>query len=81
MFNKLGLHSCNVAPEFGIKETEKFLQLLIEYKLYDEYDNFLGLKDLHKVYKKVGPSKTPIVLPPEILKKLMENTWEFWRNA
>lgn len=40
---KLGIHSANVAPEFGVAETRALLQLLGEYHLSDLEERFLTL--------------------------------------
>lgn len=40
---KLGIHSSNVAPEFGVTETKAFLQLLERYKLLDLTEEFIQL--------------------------------------
>lgn len=39
----LGIHACNVAPEFGIIETKTFLNLLKKFELDDEFDEFIEL--------------------------------------
>jgi len=39
----LGIHACNVAPEFGIIETKTFLDLLKKFELDNEIDEFIEL--------------------------------------
>ena len=43
MHRKLGVHSSNIAPEYGAEETKELLRLLKVYDLYDEYDDFIKL--------------------------------------
>lgn len=40
---KLGIHSANVAPEFGVTETKCLIRLLENMKMIDERDEFLKI--------------------------------------
>jgi sulfotransferase len=44
---------------------------------FDEYDQVLRTKNLHKVSSKVGVQNTPMVLPPDLYDSF--KNWEFWR--
>jgi hypothetical protein len=40
---KLGIHSVNVAPEFGVEETRAFIALLKENKMFALADEFIDM--------------------------------------
>ena len=40
---KLGIHSANVAPEFGVTETRALIEVLKKYELYELLDIFIQL--------------------------------------
>lgn len=42
-FNKLGIHSINVAPEFGIVESQSLYKILKKYNLNEYADKFLKI--------------------------------------
>lgn len=43
MHNKFGIHSVNVAPEFGVEETKTLLFLLNDFKMFNEHDDFIRM--------------------------------------
>jgi hypothetical protein len=43
MHRKLGVHSSNIAPEYGVEETKELLRLLKVYDLHNEHDDFVKL--------------------------------------
>ncbi|MBA3035768.1 MAG: tagatose-6-phosphate kinase [Desulfobacterium sp.] len=49
---KLGIHSANVAPEFGVVETLAFIEILKEYKLTDLVEKFVKLSYESKKWEK-----------------------------
>lgn len=44
---------------------------------FDEYDQLLKTRNLHKVNSQVKPQNTPMVLPPDLYDSF--KNWEFWR--
>lgn len=55
----LGIHSANVAPEFGVVETRSLLRILRDYKLDSLADDFLQLAwNSHKWEKWLAPDST-----------------------
>jgi sulfotransferase len=44
---------------------------------FDEYDNALGIRNLHKISPKVQFKQSPTVLPPDLYNAY--KGWEFWR--
>ena len=56
---KLGIHSSNVAPEFGIAETKAFIKILRENGLSKEYEEFVQISyDSGKWVKWMLPDST-----------------------
>ena len=49
---KLGIHSVNVAPEFGVVETKSFVKLLNEFKLKNLLNEFLEISYSSRKWKK-----------------------------
>lgn len=49
---KLGIHSANVAPEFGVAETLTFIEILKKYKLNDLIEKFVKLSYESKKWRK-----------------------------
>ena len=49
---KLGIHSANVAPEFGVAETLAFIEILKKYKLNDLIEKFVKLSCESKKWDK-----------------------------
>lgn len=49
---KLGIHSANVAPEFGVAETLAFIEILKKYKLNDLIEKFAKLSYESKKWRK-----------------------------
>jgi hypothetical protein len=49
---KLGIHSANVAPEFGVEETLAFIKILKKYKLNDLIEKFVKLSHESKKWDK-----------------------------
>jgi len=49
---KLGIHSANVAPEFGVAETLAFIEILKKYKLNDLIEKFVKLSFESKKWRK-----------------------------
>lgn len=52
LYPKLGIHSANVAPEFGVAETKALIGLLSEHKLEDFRNQFLNLAHNSMKWKK-----------------------------
>lgn len=48
----LGIHAVNVAPEFGVEETKKFIEILKYHNLKNNLDDFLRLSYSSKKWKK-----------------------------
>src|SRR3990167_1112630 len=40
---KIGIHAVNVAPEFGVDETRKFIEILEKNKMSDELEEFISI--------------------------------------
>ena len=40
---KIGIHSANIAPEFGVTETKAFIKILNKFKLYKQKDDFFEI--------------------------------------
>jgi len=56
---KLGIHSSNVAPEFGVAETKAFIQILRENGFDREYEDFIRISyDSRKWEKWMLPDST-----------------------
>jgi len=51
-YPKLGIHSANVAPEFGVAESQAFLNILNEHCLYDLSEQFIDLAYNSKKWEK-----------------------------
>ncbi len=49
---KLGIHSANVAPEFGVAETKAFIEVLKELKFHKELDEFIKISNSDKKWEK-----------------------------
>jgi hypothetical protein len=49
---QIGIHSINVAPEFGVVETKRFLELLLENSMHDLHDQFIELSFNSKKWDK-----------------------------
>tara|TARA_Y100001970_G_C14208005_1_gene845205 strand:+ start:1215 stop:2381 length:1167 start_codon:yes stop_codon:yes gene_type:complete len=49
---KLGIHAANVAPEFGVAETQNLLNLMKKYKMLNLYDEFIDLCAKSNKWKK-----------------------------
>jgi len=49
---KLGIHSANVAPEFGVTETLAFIKILERYKLNDLIERFVNISYESKKWEK-----------------------------
>lgn len=49
---KLGIHSANVAPEFGVAETLAFIEILKKYKLNNLIENFIKVSYESKKWEK-----------------------------
>ena len=49
---KLGIHSANVAPEFGVAETLAFIEILKKHKLNDLIEKFVNLSYESKKWRK-----------------------------
>lgn len=49
---KLGIHSANVAPEFGVAETLAFIEILKKHKLNDLIEKFIKLSYESKKWRK-----------------------------
>ena len=49
---KLGIHSANVAPEFGVAETVAFIEILNNFKLTDLTEKFIKLSFKSKKWEK-----------------------------
>jgi len=49
---KLGIHSANVAPEFGVAETVAFIEILQEHKMSKQLEDFLRLSCKSKKWEK-----------------------------
>lgn len=49
----------------------------VEYS-FDDYDNALGIRGLHKISPKVEFKQSDIVLPPDLYNSY--RNWEFWRE-
>ncbi|MCK5602896.1 class II D-tagatose-bisphosphate aldolase, non-catalytic subunit [Candidatus Pacearchaeota archaeon] len=49
---KLGIHSANVAPEFGVVETLAFIKILEKYKLNNLIEKFIKISYESKKWKK-----------------------------
>lgn len=43
----------------------------------EEYDSAVGLPGLHTIKRKVAPTTTPMILPPDLVQAY--SNWEFWR--
>lgn len=41
--HKLGIHSVNVAPEFGVEETKTLLFLMNDFGMFNEHDDFVKM--------------------------------------
>jgi hypothetical protein len=39
----LGIHSSNIAPEYGVEETAELLKIIKAYNMYEEYEDFIRL--------------------------------------
>ncbi len=52
MHPSLGIHSANIAPEFGVTETKTFLSLLLRYNLISLYEKFINLSYNSKKWEK-----------------------------
>lgn len=51
-FNKVGIDAINIAPEFGIIETKKILNLLEEHKLNSQLNKFIEISYNSKKWQK-----------------------------
>ena len=49
---KLGIHSANVAPEFGVSETRAFVRLLSEHRQYKLVDEFMEIAHASRKWEK-----------------------------
>jgi len=52
MHSKLGVHSSNIAPEYGVEETKELLRLLKAYDLHEEHEDFIELAYQSKKWEK-----------------------------
>jgi len=65
---KLGIHSANVAPEFGVVETKAFLKILKENNLNTLYDEFVELSyESLKWQKWIKPNSKASVIDKAVI--------------